>query len=111
MSFNGLQDGTTYAGCHVGNSPDFTPLEKSLNRDILQSLHFHCLLSHFVLKGGGNDEEEKKISYANPKKIVIGLKHIWESETGSPSSTQTVKDIDWALEAFEIVYRTHDAAV
>ena len=38
---NGLQDGTPYAGCPVGNIPEFMPLDNSLNRDILQSLRFH----------------------------------------------------------------------
>ena len=38
LPMNGLQEGTTYAGRPVGNSPEFMPLDNSLNRDIL-----HCL--------------------------------------------------------------------
>ena len=38
LPLNGLQDGTPCAGCPVGNSPEFMPLDNSLNRDILQSL-------------------------------------------------------------------------
>ena len=37
LPMNGLQDGTTYTGRPVGNSPNFMPLENSLNRDILHS--------------------------------------------------------------------------
>ena len=37
----GLQDGTPYAGRPVGNSPEFMPLDNSLNRDILNYLCFH----------------------------------------------------------------------
>ena len=37
IPLNGLQDGTPYAGCYFGNSPNFTPLDNSLNRDILHS--------------------------------------------------------------------------
>ena len=48
----GLQDGTTYAGRPVGNSPKFMPLYNSLNRDILHCLRFHYVLSRFVLDGG-----------------------------------------------------------
>ena len=56
LPMNGLQDGTPYAGrpCPVGNSPEFTPLDNSLNRDILQSLRFHCVLSRFFARRGGN---------------------------------------------------------
>ena len=57
LPMNGLQDGTPYAVLPVGKSPDFMPLDNSLNRDILQSLRFHCILSRFVLDGEGTDEE------------------------------------------------------
>ena len=59
LPFNRLQDGMTYAGRPVVNSPEFMPLGNSLDRDILHSFRFHCVLSRFVLKGEGNDEEEK----------------------------------------------------
>ena len=49
LPLNGLQDGTPYAGCTVGNSPEFMPFDNSLNRDILQSLHFHCVLSYSII--------------------------------------------------------------
>ena len=49
----------TYVGRPVVNSPEFMPLGNSLDRDILHSFRFHCVLSRFVLKGEGNDEEEK----------------------------------------------------
>ena len=51
LPMNGLQDGTSYAGRPVGNSAEFMPLDNSLNRDILHSLRFHCVLSRFVLDG------------------------------------------------------------
>ena len=44
-SLNGLQDGTTYADRPVGNSPEFMPLDNSLKRDILHSLHMHNVLA------------------------------------------------------------------
>ena len=54
LAMNGLQDGTPCAGFPVGNSPYFMPLDNILNRDILHSLRFHCVLSRFFLDGGGN---------------------------------------------------------
>ena len=59
LPFNGLQYGTLYAGRPLGNSPKFMPLYNSLNGDILHSLLFHYVLGRFVLKGEGNDREEK----------------------------------------------------
>ena len=104
---NGFQDGTPYAGRPVGNSPEFMPLDNSLNRDILNSLRFHCVLSRFVLDGEGTDEEERnmRFSFSIPKEIARGLKRIWESKMGTPSSARIIQDVNLALKASEIVYR------
>ena len=69
LTMNGLQDGTPYAGCPVGNSPEFMPLDNSLNRDILHSLRFHCVLSRFVLDGEGTDEggSNMRFSFSTPR--------------------------------------------
>ena len=69
LPMNGLQDMTPYDGRPVGNSPKFMPLDNSLNRDILHSLRFHCVLSRFVLDGEGTDEEERnmRFSFSTPK--------------------------------------------
>ena len=63
LPMNGFQDGTPYAGRPVGNSPEFMTLENSLNRDILNSLRFHCVLSLFVLDREGTDEEERNMRF------------------------------------------------
>ena len=69
LPMNGLQDGTPYDVRPVGNSPEFMPLDNSLNRDILHSLRFHCVLSRFVIDGEGTDEEESnmRFSFSKPK--------------------------------------------
>ena len=66
---NGLQDREPYARQPVGNSPDFMPLDNSLNKDILHSLRFHCILSRFLLEKEGIDKEESnmRFSYYTPK--------------------------------------------
>ena len=96
----------------VGNSPEFMPLYNSLNRDIWHSLRFHCVLSRFLLDGEGTDEEERNMcfSFSTPKEITRGLKHIWESKMGTPSSARIIQDVDMALKALEIVYRANGAA-
>ena len=84
---NGLQDRTPYYGCPVGNIPDFMPLDNILNRDILNSLHFHCVLSHFLLDREVTDKEERnmRFSLSTPKEI--------------PSLERIIQDVDLALKA------------
>ena len=81
---NGFQEVTPYSGRPVGNSPEFMSLDNSLNRDILHSLRFHCVLSRFFLDGEGTDEEERnmRFSFSTPKEIARGLRRIWEFENG-----------------------------
>ena len=106
LPMNGLQDRTSYDGRPVGNIPEFMHLDNSLNIDILQSLRFHCVLSSFLLDREGTDEEDMnmRFSFSTPKKTARGLKRIWESKMGTPSSAQIIQDVDLALKALEIVY-------
>ena len=108
-----LQDRTPYAGRHVGNSPEFMPLDNSLNRDILHCLRFHFVLGLFVLDGEGTDDEERnmRFSFSTPQEIAQGLKRIRESKMGTPSSAQIIQDVNLALKALEIFYHTNGAAV
>ena len=89
------------------------PLDNSLNRDILHSLRFHCVLNLFVLDGEGTDEEERNMcfSFSTPKEIARGLKRIQESKMGTPSLARIIQDVDLELKALEIVYRSNGAAV
>ena len=67
---NGFQYRTPNAGHPVGNSPEFMPLDNSLNREILHSLRFHCVLRKFVLDREGTDEKEinMQFSFSTPGK-------------------------------------------
>ena len=96
---NGLQDGTPYDGLTVGNS--------------LHSLCFHCVLSRFVLDGGGTSKEESSMrsSFSTPKEIARGLNHIWESKIGTHFSERIIEDVDLALKSLEIFHRTNEAPV
>ena len=113
LPMNGFLDGTTYYLLPVGNSPKFMSLDNSLNRDILHSLNFHCVLSFFVLYVEGTDEEESimSFSFSTPKEISRGLKHIWESKIGTPSIARIIKYVDLALKALEIVFCVNWASV
>ena len=59
LPFNGLQYGIPYVGRHVGNSPESTTLDNLLSRDILQSFHFHSILSCYILDGEGTKQGGK----------------------------------------------------
>ena len=89
------------------------PLYDSLNRDILQYLPFHCVLSCFVLYGEGTDEEDRntRFNLSTPKKISRGLKRIRESKMGTPSSARIIQDVNLALKALKIVCRANRDAV
>ena len=49
--------------------------------------------------------------YSTPSEISRGLKRIWDSKMGTPSSVRIIKDVDLTLKALEIVYRANGAAV
>ena len=71
LPLNGLQDGTPYAGRPVGNSPEFMPLDNSLNRDILHLLRMHIVLSCYIVDTEEITEEERNMcfSYSTPREM------------------------------------------
>ena len=66
-----------------------------------------------MLDGEGTDKEERNMifSFSTPKEIARGMKHLWESNTGTPSSARIIQDVDLALKASEIVYYENEASV
>ena len=113
LPLNGQQDGTPYSGRPVGNIPEIMPLDNLLNRDILHSLRMHSVLICYIVDREETDKEESNMyfSYSTPREISRGLKRIWDSKMGTPSSVRMIKDVDLALKALEIIYRANGAAV
>ena len=89
------------------------PLDNGRNRYSLHSLRLHCVLSRFLLDGEGTDKEERNtnFSFSTPKEITRGMKRIWESKMGSPSSERIIQDVDLAMKALEIGYRANKSTV
>ena len=83
----------------------FRLFSKGINRDILHSLRFHCVLSRFVIDGEGTDEEERNmcLSFSTLREIARGMKRIWESKIGTSSLARMIEDVDLELKALEIV--------
>ena len=52
-----------------------------------------------------------RFSFSTPEEIARGLKRIWESKMGTPSSARIIQDVDLALKALDIFYRANGDAV
>ena len=52
-----------------------------------------------------------RFSFSTHKEISRGMKYIWESKMGNPSSARIIQDIDLALKTLEMVYCANGAAV
>ena len=50
-------------------------------------------------------------SFSTPREIAQGLKRLWDSKMGTPSSARIIQDVYLALKELEIVYRENGAAV
>ena len=52
-----------------------------------------------------------QFSFSTPREITRGMKRIWKSKMGTPSSARIIEDVDLALKALEIVYLENGASV
>ena len=52
-----------------------------------------------------------RFSFSTPREIARGMKRIWNSKMGTPSSARIIEDVDLALKALEIVYLANGAPV
>ena len=73
----------------------------------------YSVLSRYILDGEETDEEERNMffSCSTPREIARGLKRIWDSKMGTPSSARITEDVDLVLKALEIFNRANGAAV
>ena len=52
-----------------------------------------------------------QFSFSTPREIARGIRRVWESKMGTPSSARIIQDVDLALKALEIVYLENGDAV
>ena len=103
---NNLNAGTPYHGRPVGNSPEFMPLDNSLNYDLQVSHRHHCAVTAHLPEG-----DPRKHSLSTPRRITVGLKKIWEHPHGAPSPNRVVQDVYLTFEAHSIVYKANGKMV
>ena len=60
-----------YFGRPVGNSPEFMPLDMSLNKDIKEALKYHMIMTKHL-----PDEHVSKFSMSTPKNISRAILRI-----------------------------------
>ena len=94
LPVNGLNINTRYENTVVGNSPEFMPLDNSLNRDIQNSHDVHCIMTNHL-----SLEDERRFSKATPNLIERGIKRIWDHAYGCPDSARILADIERATKA------------
>ena len=97
---NGVNGGTVYEGRPVGNSPEFMPLDNSLNADIKRSHDYHCVVTWHCATG-----DRRKFSMSTPRLIARGIRRLLENKDGGvPNSERIMNDCDKALDAMYTVY-------
>ena len=104
----GLNAGTVYEGRPVGNSPEFMPLDNSLNADITRSHDFHCRATAKLHK-----DDPRRFSMATPRTISQGIHRLFEcdeNQEGVPSSSRIIHDCDQVWDSMETVL-AHGGAV
>ena len=105
----GLNKGTPYEGRPVGNSPEFMPLDNSLNADIKRAHDLHCIITSKL-----HIKDPRKFSMRTPKLISRGILRLVESgdgEEGVPCSERVMYDCDKALNSMWEVYKKGGAIV
>ena len=104
-----LNKGTVYFGRPVGNSPEFMPLDNSLNADITRLHDYHCRLSSKL-----NKLDPRRFSMETPKMILRGIRRLFDcdgDEDGVPDSARIIHDCDKAWDSMWTVYEEKGAVV
>jgi hypothetical protein len=72
-----LQEGTQYHDSIPGDSPEFMPLDNTLNQDIHSSARYHVAITAHLPK-----DYPRKFSFATPKEISRAYLRLVDPNTG-----------------------------
>jgi len=106
---NSLNAGTVYKGRPVESSPEFMPLDMSLNNSIKGVHDYHCAVT-----GRLNDKDVHKFSMNTSKWILHGMFYMVnkpDNSIGLPCSRLMMHNCNQALDAIKIVYKHRGAIV
>ena len=95
---NNLNKGTRYESTVVGNSPEFMPLDNSLNRDLQVNHDHHCIVTSHLPQC-----DTRRFSKSTPKNIERGILKIWNHAEGAPCALRVKQDIERAVESMAAV--------
>ena len=104
-----LNQGTVYFGRPVGNSPEFMPLDNSLNADIMRSFEYHCSSTSILPK-----LDPRRFGMETPKKVSECIHRLFDCEPGEdgvPDSGRIIHDCDQVWDSMESVYEEEGAVV
>lgn len=101
IPYHDLNINTRYHKRPVGNSPEFMPLDNSLNADLKNSLMHHCAVTSHLPK-----DDLRKHCMSTPRLIERSVNRIWSSPDGPPNSTRIVHDCLMAIDSMHAVYKS-----
>ena len=101
----GLNDDIgSFGGRPVGSSPEFMPLDASLNKDVHELVSRHCLLLRRTMRKLNQKEDARTFSLSTPKQATSAYFRVYDAITGvAPPSERILQDIDGMWKALEIV--------
>lgn len=92
-----------YKGHPVGNSPEFMPLDCSLNKDLDDELWRHILYTRFL-----EEEDPRKFSISTPLRGSSAIRRVWEN---SVPNERIKQDVYKVLTALPEVYKAKGCIV
>jgi len=92
-----------FANAPVGNSPEFMPLDNSLNKDIHDGVDRHVLYTSHL-----EEDDPRKFSMTTPARGAAAYKRVLE---GVPPSSRIVQDVNKAIESMLVIHQHKGAVV
>ena len=94
----------SFGGRHVGSSPEFMPLDASLNKDVHELVSRYCLLSRRAMRKLNQKKDARAFSLSTPNQTTSAYFRVYDAITGvAPPSERILQDIDGVWKAFKIV--------
>ena len=104
LGLNSEKDLARYSKAPVGNSPELMPLDCSLNKDLIDALNWHLVVTAHL-----PEDDPLKFSISTPKRGDHAIKRVLAA--GNPSPKRVVQDINKVVDALFIIMEYYNGAV